>query len=237
MRQKSGLFLIIILTLALASCTFQFETTVNSDGSGETAIAMGLTAEDKSALEAFSDGELTDICSEVDFLNVPGDVTFTQEDRGDETWCVVTESFSNLDELRADYTETDIRVNRLEFTEDRFYFDIDFDLSEASQEDVEMLGTMGMEFNFVWILTVPGNVGANNANEVSGQTLTWNLPMGSIVNLQAESSLGGGFSSIILIVVLVGLAILGVLLVIELRKGRGGPSPDQPLDQDDVTPL
>ena len=139
----------------------------------------------------------------------------TEEQRGDETWCVTTTRFKNLDELRAFYEQQmGIPVNRLETSDGKFYYDVDVDtLSEGS--------TFSMLTDIKWSVVLPGAPISHNADEADGNTLIWKpTPKSGVINFQAESEVSRGFNFPSCGTALIGF---GVVFV-HLRKKRFGAS-------------
>lgn len=186
MKPKLLLFACLVTaSLLLAACNIQVSTSVNPDGSGELKSEIGFTAEEIESFGQLSDSATDDLCSSLqsEAGNLPSGATFTQEERGDETYCVIAQTFASLDELRELYNDMDVNVNTLQIENGQFVYDMDVDFSDAEGAGIFSL-------SFEWRLTVPGSVGENNADEVEGQTLIWKLTPGEKVNLHAESSLG-----------------------------------------------
>jgi hypothetical protein len=213
--------------LILAACKVDIISTLRPDGSGELRTEMGLTPEDKQALEAFSNGGTQDLCTSIQAQggSPPPGMVFEQEERGDETWCVATEPFGNLDDLRSLYADMQgVTVNRLEIKDGRLYYDITLDLSEGS--------TPPSSIDLTWQIEVPGTVGVNNADSVEGRRLTWGLPLGGTVNVHAESVLGGlalpGGTSpwvavgavVLACLCLIVLAVIVVVVVVVARRRK-----------------
>jgi hypothetical protein len=195
MKKRTALFLLAAFTLLLAACTMQTVTEVKSDGSGTYTIEYGFTQDELDSLAQFgmTEDEMSDPCNMSDMMgsDMPSDITFTQEKRGEETWCTYTKSFKDLDELNA-YFASDMEgmtVNRLEIADNTFYYDI----TPGDTGDTSGLDMLGIAMKFNWVLKVPGTVGANNASKVDGNTLTWDLLSKDLPDhFTAESSLGGG---------------------------------------------
>jgi hypothetical protein len=213
----------LLALLVLAGCTVEYHTSFQEDGSGQMAMAIGYTAQEASDLAELSGGDTANLCQELwaeSSSDLPPNATIREEQRGDETYCLVEFSFANLDELRSIYEEQDVTVDRLEIVDDRFYYDV----------SVDMTGTEGLGFamNMTWVVTMPGSMGENNASEVNGRTLTWNLAMGQVNTLQAESSLGnsnwvwwvaGGLGCLCLLVLVIA-AIAGLALYLRKKKSQ-----------------
>jgi hypothetical protein len=128
-----------------------------------------------------------------------------------ETWCISVVKFKDLEELRGLYGEKEgIKVNRLEISDGKFYYDIDVDtLSDDSSFSVLT--------DIKWSLELPGTPIGHNADQVEGDTLTWSpTPKSGVINLHAESEVPrGGFPSC-------GAAFLGIgaALLYWNRRGR-----------------
>jgi hypothetical protein len=206
----------IVASFLLAACTIQVNTTVNDDGSGEWRTEFGFNADDIAELAEY---EMTpeEFCEDPDMQeDMPPDAEYYIEERGDDTWCVFVIPFSSLDELRQTYEEGEgITVNRLDILDGQFYYDLSIDMSG---EDTGMMEEF--EFDFTWQLTVPGKVDATNADNVVGNTLTWNLTPGEVISLQAESStssgvggLTGGLNVAWVVVALICLCGLGIVVI------------------------
>jgi len=178
----------LLMCLVLSSCTMQVSSTIQPDGSNDLRIEMGFSATDKEMMGSMG-SSTADVCSEMEMdSDLPAGTTFTSEERGDETWCIMTIHYGSLEELRTMLEEGDgITVNRLEILDGKFYYDLSVDMST---EQFSIGDTFPMALK--WQVTVPGRVGENNADKVEDKTLTWELPVGEIANIQVESSLSGG---------------------------------------------
>jgi hypothetical protein len=187
MKSRTFLFTsLTLISLLLAACKVNVGTTVDSTGAGELQTEIGFTAEELQSLTELSGGDAENICDTLqsEAEGLPPDATFTQEERGDETYCITARPFADLDELRSLYDEMDgVTINELSLENGRLVYDVDVDLSDA---DAAGLFALSME----WRLTVPGSVGEHNADEVDGKTLIWTLTPGETINLRAESTAG-----------------------------------------------
>jgi hypothetical protein len=109
-------------------------------------------------------------------------VTVVEEQRGDETWCITTTQFKDLEELRTLYEQRQgIKINRLEIKDSRFYYDIEVDaLSKDS--------AFSALTEITWSISLPGTPVEHNADQVDGNTLTWTVtPHTENIHLHAES--------------------------------------------------
>jgi hypothetical protein len=186
---KSKFFLWVGLAAAallLAACQVNVATIVSSTGAGELRTEIGFTPQEKQSVTQLSGKDASNLCADMQSqdTSLPPGTTFAQEERGDDTYCVATQSFKDLDGLRKLYVDmTSVTINELSLVKGKFVYDVDVDMSNSDSP-------AGAALNFEWRLTVPGSVGQNNADRVEGQTLIWTPTPGKKVNLHAESSLG-----------------------------------------------
>jgi len=200
-----------LIALVLAGCKFHATTTVNPDGSGELRTEVGFTAEERKNIEGQSGGGQ-------DFCQPPApEATTTEEQRGDETWCITTQKFDNPDELRQFYeSQKGITINRLEIADGKFYYDVEVDtFSETS-------GFANFS-EITWVVVMPDTPTDHDAAQVNGNMLTWNVaPKSGIVRLHAESAAPG--SNVLLWAALgvacISGAVLGVFIALYLWRGR-----------------
>lgn len=206
----------------LAACQFQAITTIQSNGSGELRTEVGFTAEERQKLE---ENQSNDSGSQ-DFCNSStdtADMTVTEEQRGDETWCVTTTKFDNLDDLRRLYEQKKgLTINRLEIANNKFYYDIEMDTTSQTSDF--------STFNAItWTVTLPGTPSYYNTDQAEGNTITWHPePRSGTVSLRAESAVDKTSSAspllinLVLMLCLCGVAVLGSVggffLMRRLRK-------------------
>jgi hypothetical protein len=218
MKSKTMLALLfVVCLLALSACEFQAATTVNPDGSGELRTEVGFTAEERQNMEEQSGGSAQDFCNAQG--SASPDVTVTEELRGDQTWCVTVSKFDDLDELSELYAEQEgITINRLEFEDEKFYYDVDVDTS-STESGFSAFSAI------TWTVTLPGAPVVHNASQVEGNTLTWDVtPQSGTVNLRAESETSAeqaGSSLLPLWLAGGGLAVLCLCIAV-LAGGVGG---------------
>jgi hypothetical protein len=195
MKKHKHVLLLVILSLLISGFTYRpsavkagdysmsmhYTTTVQSDGSGAVEVDLTVSKDLVDVLESQTNQNLN--------CNTTGS-SFDLEDKseGGNLHCVGSINFKDLDEL-SDITEDDLgaSVNRIEIKDKHFYYDIravgGFG-SSSGQIKTEVL----------WVLVLPGKPGENNADTVSGRTLTWDLSnTSSSTHLTAECAIGGGF--------------------------------------------
>jgi hypothetical protein len=210
MRTKiRSLLLLSIVTLFLAACRIVVNTEVKSDGSGQLRTAVVYTAKEKEDFTQKPENKSKSICDGTK-KGVPADATFVEEIHDGETYCITERAFNNLDELRKFYANMgQVRVNTLQFELGKFTLDVDVDLTADNNG--------GGPVN-EWHLTLPGEIGVQNADRVEGQTLVWVIQPNQKAHLHAESAVAlspatlGATGNLVLIVVVAGVLAL-VLLV------------------------
>src|SRR5262245_10216037 len=97
LRMRRLRTLTLLVGLALAACTFQVNTTVTTRGAGEIRSEIGFTAGDKETLKTLGTSPDKFCADAQSGGDLPADAPVTVEERGDETWCVVTVPFADLD--------------------------------------------------------------------------------------------------------------------------------------------
>ena len=99
----------------------------------------------------------------------------------------------------------------------------------------EMLESM---FKLSWTVTLPGKIMETNADEVSGNSATWNLPYSSMGSSQ-YMMLRSRYINWMVVGIIVGCVVLAVLLVFLLKKTKKGTAyyghQQQPQYQSGVT--
>ena len=203
------LVVFVIGALVLAGChKLEATTKIEPNGSGELRMGVGFSAEERANMEK-QNSNPQDFCNT---SQTPANIAVTEEQRGDETWCITTTQFKNLEDLRGLYEQRKgIAINRLEISDGKFYYEVDVDtLSEDS--------SFSALTDIRWSLLLPGTPISHNANQVDGNTLTWTpTPKSGIVNLQAESEVPRGFNFPPCGAALMGL---GLVLIHLDRRGR-----------------
>ena len=207
------LVVFLIGVLVLAGChKLEATTKIEPNGSGELRMGIGFSAEERANMEK-QNSNPQDFCNA---SQTPPNITVAEEQRGEETWCITTTQFKNLEELRSLYEQRQgITINRLEISDRRFYYDVDIDtLSEDS--------SFSSLTNIIWSVVLPGASIENNADQIDEGILTWTpTPKSGIIHMRAESQVprsGFNFPPC-------GAAIIGVGMVfIHLCLYRKKPS-------------
>jgi hypothetical protein len=200
-------------TLLLAGCKFQATTQVQGNGRGELRTEVGFTAEERQNLEKQNSAQPQDFCN-TSGQSSPG-VSVTEEQRGDETWCITTTRFKDLEQLRGLYLQKKgLTINRLEISADRFYYDLDID---TSSQDSSFSGFSAI----TWSVILPGAPLEHNATQADGKTLTWTIaPKSGQVHLEAQSEVEQAAPALPATIGII-LAVLGIaaLALVLLRRG------------------
>jgi hypothetical protein len=209
-----------ISVLLLSAChQLHVSTQFQTDGSGELRTEVGFTAEERQNLEAQAENpDPENFCNQD---QSSPEAVVTEEQRGDETWCVTTQSFENLDELRRLYeARRGLRINRLEVSNGTLFYDIDVDMSSETS-DFSAIAVI------TWTVTLPNTPAYHNAGQAEGNTLTWTLtPDSGLINLRAESAAEGPRALLpwlmgsVILAGLCGAALLGggVLFLVMRRR-------------------
>jgi hypothetical protein len=215
MKQKFYLTsLCLISAILLVACQFQATTQIEPSGSGNFRSETGFSAEERQNLEEQAEGDATGNFCNIPATQgqVPSNVTVTEEMRGDQTWCVTTTNFNNLNELRELYEGNGtITVNRLEVSGNTFYYDVDInvDNGDAALSNYE---------SATWRVIVPGTVTNHNATSAQSNTLTWDLtPQSGVVNLHIESTVPESGPNLVMLGI--GAAIVGLIVLVVLVAG------------------
>ena len=199
---------LLLAALCLSACRVVVDTRIDANGSGELRNSIVFSAEEKANFEASPENTGRSIC---DNLKQGGqaDTEFLEEIHDGESFCTTMRSFANLSELQGYYQRLgNVTVNQLKKGLSNFVFDIQVDLTPRDGNEAAPSE---------WRLTLPGEIGTNNAESIEGQTLTWHIEPGAVAILHAESSVpinpwiwvGAGFA-----------AALGIVSFYLIRKSR-----------------
>jgi hypothetical protein len=199
--------MLIIMAVALSSCRSVVDTKVQEDGSGELRTSVVFSAEEKQDFDRAPGNSGKKICDNLK-ANSPPQTEFVEEAQGDETYCTTVHSFNTLQQLHDLYEGmANVTVNDLRLFLGNFVFNIQVDLT--SQDGNEAAPSE-------WRLTLPGEIGENNADAIEGTTLVWSIEPGEVRTLEAESAVETGLLAQI---VVGGLIVLvGIILAVWLAR-------------------
>jgi hypothetical protein len=164
------------------SMAMRYTTTVKSDGSGSIEADVSMSKDLVDLIEGQGGTQIS--CS---LLSETTTLDLKDKSQGGNLHCVGTIDFSNLDEL-IDLTEHELNasVNRIEIKDKHFNYDVRTSGGFSSTEST-------IKTEALWILVLPGTPGENNADTVSGRTLTWDLSKTtSSTHLAAECAISSG---------------------------------------------
>jgi hypothetical protein len=178
---------------------------------------------------------------------IPGDWKVERGTDADGTkWVALTRSFANPQELQEILASSTIvsavGVDEVTLTQDQGTFSTKTRFSAradasgamsklsdaASGLGIDLLGESLVIENRV---TLPGSIGENNADEVSGNTLAWNIGFSEARTMFAESTVYNWAAIIGVIiggVIVVALVLLLVLLLLRRRRRSSPPQVTQP---------
>ena len=190
---------LIMLSVVMAGCTMEAGTQIAAGGDGSLSTAIGLAPADMATLSVLGGPSGDAFCQQVEArTKLPPGGTITQEQRDGTTWCVTKVPFKDLSALQDLYNQIgNIDVHQLQLSSGEFVYDMDVDLTDLSAEGVDPAILDSIDVSIVWKLTPPGELGANNADQVLDGTLIWNLQPGQATHLHAESRLGNPASDIV----------------------------------------
>jgi hypothetical protein len=211
MKKQTPVFQFIVLALLLSGFTLRppapkaqdysmasrMTTTVKSDGSGNVEVDILIS---KDLVDILNNQSSNIDC---DSLSSQTKFDLSDQSQGGDLHCVGSLAFKDLDEL-TNITERELNgsVDRIEIKDRHFYYDVTTGggfYSTSSQIKIEAY----------WILVLPGTPGDNNADTVSGRTLTWDLSNTTKAShLTAECALGGGFLGMDTTTMMIAAAVL-----------------------------
>ena len=207
-------FILALLSLAftalfLSSCRVLVETEIKPGGSGILRSSVVFSAEEKANFESSPENAGKSLCDNLK-QGVEADAEFVQELHDDETFCTTVRSFASLDELKGYYARMgNVKVNELKMRFGEFVFDVQLDLTPKDGNEPAASE---------WRLTVPGEIGNNNADVMEDQTLIWKIEPGLTRTLHAESSVG--LDAMTLALMGAALLILGILIGVLFSRSR-----------------
>lgn len=195
--------------LFLSSCRVLVETEIDQGGSGILRSSVVFSAEEKANFEAAPENAGKSVCDNLK-QGAQADAGFVEEVHDGETFCTTVREFGSLDELRGHYMRMgNVKVNALRMGFGKFIFDLQLDLTPKDGNE-PVPGE--------WRLTVPGQIGNNNADVIEGQTLIWKIEPGLTRTLHAESAVG--WDAMTLALIGAALLFLGILIGVLVSRIR-----------------
>jgi len=186
MKYRLWMFcLLSIVTLFLSACNVQIETLIDETGAG---TAIGIFYLGSAELEEMREQNKT--LSEFCQIQMTDGSRMPMRIHENPVACSLNYPFSNLTDISDMYEEllTGVIVNQLKFVDGELIYDIEVNGSELVTGSPNILYSSD-SLVVEWRVTVPGKVGTNNADQVIGNTLVWNLGPGAN-RIYVESSDG-----------------------------------------------
>jgi hypothetical protein len=181
MKKQLIPMVVVVFSVLLVGCNkLEVTTQIKANGSGDLITGVGFSAEERKNLEE-QNNNADNFCSTDKTLP---NVVVTEEQRGDETWCITTTQFDNLSELQKLYQQRKgLMINQLEFIEQTLFYDISID---TSSEDSDFSSLTEIK----WSVVMPDAPFNYNADEVNGNKLTWlPTPKNGVFNINAQSNI------------------------------------------------
>lgn len=211
---------IALVMFLLPACTANFITDIQSDGSGLFTQEYIMSIDELTSY-GYTVGE--DVCTEemgMDLSEMPPGTILRQEESEEDITCIFETSFASMDELQTIYGDyLDSIVNDLRIENNKVYYDVTLDLGEEN--------ILEMGFLASWIVKFPGTVSEHNADTQQGNTLTWDMTSGGLLNIRAVSDAGVGSSTVWWVVGIVSfclclivLAAVITLIVVLMRRNK-----------------
>lgn len=233
------LVLFALNALLLSACSFSFATDIRSDGSGKFTIDMEFEESDLSMmgmtreqLLIASGGDTDSLCGDMsaDLGEMPEGAAVEYVETEGGFICRFTSPFADIESLRQVYEGMGIEIYALEL-DDKGGVAYDVALGSTGEEAGLDL-SMGL-FDLNWIVTLPGKLGENNADQVEGNNLTWSIDLEGSRRFTASSSARGfnifllgtlGFAVLCAVVVVVGA--IGFFLYSRSKKSLEPAAPE-----------
>jgi hypothetical protein len=192
-------FLLCAFTVSAAPGTDQkstlsvdITTSVKPDGSGTMEYKVNLSKDLIALLKSYPGFATEGLCASFfEVLSSDWDQSERESDGAITCWADTTfEELKALEGLVKTFS-SGAHFTRLEIAGGHFYYDLAPNL--GASELTSGLGALSIDLQASWIVVMPGEVVASNADETSGTTLTWDLTkLNSSSHLTAESTLSGG---------------------------------------------
>lgn len=182
-----------ILLLFLAGCDVtgaEFETFFFDDGSSEFVLALGFLEKDEDG-DGKPDNSID--CTITDSEDVARGATAVREQRGNETWCIMTMPLTSLAEYRTLLNELQLfRVDCLAIIDGLLYLDITYDPSPllANLEPGETMEDADTPTTFS--VRTTNRINSHNADldDTTAKGLTWNITLDQITQMRINLAEG-----------------------------------------------
>jgi len=236
---------LLLLAVALSACTVRFDSRVevNVDETGTFALEISLDEEFREIAAESDEGPGLDFSEGLRDVPAGWDVTeFTDGEFEGFRAAADFADFADLDRRLAEWAATAssdspapifIETSGLSRNGDQFVFssqltglqdgltDLGGDSGDLTFEGLDPATPFSQLFQIRFVVTLPGEIGSNNADSVDGNTLVWDIGFNDEGrNLEAVSDVAGGEGiSTLLILGLLALT-LGIVGLVVYRANR-----------------
>jgi hypothetical protein len=241
---KRYFLLLTMLVLAVSACTIRVDVgiDVNEDESGTFSLFMGFDEEFQQLAEQ---GGAEGLDMTEGLQDVPEGWTVEEVVEDGFEGVRISSDFNSLDELntrveelggQADAGATTDFLSDVGLTHDGDEFRFRADVSGLDEGLTDAVGESGGDELFEGLdpsalfedlfeirlkLTLPGEIGANNADEVDGNTLIWNVGLGDEGGtFEAVSSTGDGSSALLYVGIGVAALVVVGVAITAIRRRR-----------------
>jgi hypothetical protein len=216
--------ILLVLGLAISSCTFQVRTALERDGSGMLSISAATSPQDPGLTTPIVGLSPEDLCSPETIGELSGSgAEFELQVSDDSVVCTIMIPFSDLDELREMYEGMDLTIEELQVDEESF---IAYDMSiETDTAPVGFPSFPDEDVEVRWELVLPGDVQSHTAAseedfDDENVILTWDIAPGVSQQMYAMSSLSEDsiWGTLIVIGFFVLLVLIGFIMFLFGRR-------------------
>jgi hypothetical protein len=239
---------LLLLAVALSSCTVRFDSRVEVDADESGTFALEISLDEEFREFAADSGGAADFDFTEGLEDVPAAWAVTEFTDGEfEGFRVAVDfaDFADLDRRLAELSATAdadspaplfLETSGLTRDGDQFVFSspitglqdgltgLGDDSGDFSFEGFDPATLFGQLFQIRFIVTLPGEIGSNNADSVDGNTLIWDIGFDDEGrNLEAVSDIGGGGrlpTGLILGLLVLAAGIVGSVVFRASRRGR-----------------
>lgn len=221
MKKTIGLVMALVLVLiALTGCVkVDYEVKVNKDGSGDISYVLGFTKKTLDSLQVTAEDMTESMREQAEKSAYTVDTYEDDEIAGFKAQKHIDDLSTNLSMEEAfgkenvkDQEENGINVKKGLFKTE---------YSQNAQIDLTNLSNLGDSIKIVYKVKLPAKAKENNATEVNGKELTWNLEAGKVNQIEFTAT-GINVLPIIIIVLVVVVVIAAIVIIFVILKRKKG---------------
>lgn len=220
MKKTIGLVMALILVLiSLTGCVnINYEVKVNKNGSGDISYIYGFSKETLNSLQMTAEDMVKSMKEQATESNYTVETYEDDEIAGFKAQKHVDDLSSEMSMQEAfgeEYVKekegNGINIKKSLFTRE---------YSQNVQIDLTSLSELGDSVKMTYRVTLPAKSKTNNATEVNGKELTWNLKAGEVNQIEFTAT---GINILpIIIIVLVVLVVAGAVITFVILKKKKG---------------